>query len=483
MMEFSFLLVLAFAIYGFCLNGECVFDDVNQIINNPNIIQGNWRAALFDNHTAWKMRLHTLIFGWRTMVRGSLALNIAVWGPSTFSIHVTNVVLHAMNGYLVMHIAGTLGFDQTIALLAGAFFIGHPLAVSSVAYMSSRGVLLSALFSNAAILSMLSGYWLLSMPLAVLALMAKEDAAILPAALTALALERGMPGWWAPLPVVAVLLWMKRRNIRELIRGNGNKGMTASGFAEQLQQPWYSLTAFTETVLRFPQWILGSGMNFDPQVCIPGPARLAAAMTLFLAFAGAMLAAGPMAHVVLILIVLSPAILYWFVPMPDPVMEYRFYGSLTGVAVALAAVFNLAGWPMVLCAAAVLWTIAGIRAMDFSTALALWKGVLRDGSEHERALLNLGAAYQFRQEHAAAQKCFERVLAKNPHIGPAWANLGLIEVAYERYDKAIEYFTNATVHCPKFPHGWQALAQVYQKLNQPEKAQSCLKAMELAAKG
>lgn len=484
MMELSFLIVVAFAIYGSCLHGESQFDDITQIQNNPLILEGKWKEALFDNAVGWRNRLRSLFYGWRSIVRATFALNVAIWGPSTFSIHATSVMLHALNGFVQYHIFMALGFDRVSSLLSATLLIGHPLAVSSVAYMSSRGGVLSALFSNCAILMVVSGLNpVFALPVAVLAFMAKEDAAVTPLALTLIGAIQGLTAWWLPLPFMVAILWKRRKGIRDLVRNNGNAGMTKVGFRSQFEQPWYSITAFTETAVRFPQWVLGNALNFDPKVERPSAHRIALAVGIAVAIGAGFILGGPLVKIGLILTVCTPPLVYLVAQMPDPIMEYRFYSALTGIGVGTAWLFSVLPGIFVFIAIVWFWTLAAFRAFDWSSSLALWRGVIRDGTNSERAWINLGAAYMVRQQHKDARECFHKVLEINPGIGPAWANLGQIEAAYQNWDKAIEYYSASTKHNPAFAASWHALAEIYQRLNKPDLAAATMRGMQSAVKG
>ncbi len=484
-MELCYLLVIAFILYGSTLHGECVFDDVNQIANNREILSGSWRGALFGDccPPTLRERLRSLLFGWRGLVRASLAFNVLIWGPSTFSFHAGNIILHALNSYIVYGILCALGFDSSLALLGASLFVGHPLATSAVGYMSSRGVLLSSFFGFLGVLSVLAGLSLLAIPCFLLAFASKEDLAVLPISISATAYVLGLSWWAIPLPILAALLWFKRRGIREILRGNGEAGMTASGFAQSIAQPWYSVTAFTETVIRYPFWLLGLKQNVDPDIEIPRTPRVITAVLIASSVLLAVIYLSAPWKIGLIFTVCSPMVLYWFFPMPDPILEYRAYFSLLGVAILSTQILDILPGYAVYALMVWLWLATGYRAASWSSALSLWKSAVRDGSTKERVLLNLGAAYQLRQEHDNAQECFNQVLKKNPRIGPAWTNLGLIAIARNNPDKAIEYFTASTTHCPQFLHAWQALGEVYQKVSQPEKAQACFQQAQLLAKG
>ena len=452
MLELCAFLVLAFVLYASCLHGQAVFDDVVTIVSNAQIMAGDWKHR--DS-----------LFNWRGLTRMTYALNVKLFGNDSFSFHVTNVVFHAINGFLVFQIAQQSGLDKEGAFFSGLIFVAHPLAVSAVAYLSARSVLLSSMFGFIAILALLSGYWLLTIPALILAIWAKEDAAILPVLLALLAYSENYFFWWLFLWIPLILAFKRRVQIRELLTHNGKQGLDSAGLQRQFPQPWYSITSFTETMIRFPLWCIGVGQNNDPDIEIPSKARVFRAVLAFMGVTAALFFAAPAVRVPLLLVCVSPVVLYWFFPMPDAVMEYRAYASLAGIAVLFALL--LSSFPV--WAGTSLLLYFGYRtfkrAFDYQTPLAYWLGCVRDGSEkNQRVLTNIGASYQLNGDFEMAKRWFQRALDVNPNIGPAMANLALMEWRAGSAQKAVEILENCVQRCPDYEMGRQGLAQVKQVL-------------------
>lgn len=117
-----------------------------------------------------------------------------LWGNQPFPYHLTNVVLHAVNAFLLWMLLRRLRVRG--ALAAAAIFAFHPLHVEAVAWISELKTLLSTTFSFLAML-----YWLrfvrreerhsylTSLLLGVLAMLSKITALLLPLVLLLLV-------WW-----------------------------------------------------------------------------------------------------------------------------------------------------------------------------------------------------------------------------------------------------------------------------------------------
>ena len=161
MMLELFLVGLSVLVYALALRGKFLFSDGD----GSGITQPSLRAA-------W---IHM-----RRMTHLSYWLNVKLFGKSSTSLHVGNVFLHAVNSILVLHIGMMLDMPYPAAQLAAIAYAVHPLPVSAVAYISGRAMLLSTSFMLGAILAALAGHWWAIVPLYALAVLSKEDAAILP---------------------------------------------------------------------------------------------------------------------------------------------------------------------------------------------------------------------------------------------------------------------------------------------------------------
>ncbi len=150
---------LAFAVYLPALqNGFLNWDDNVYVVENPFIrsFNANLLREAFFQFTA---------SNWHPLTWISHALDYAVWGLNPWGHHLTNIILHGMNTFVVVLLImmlleaarertagqGGTGFlnDRTILLVGGGtglLFGLHPLHVESVAWVAERKDLLCALF-------------------------------------------------------------------------------------------------------------------------------------------------------------------------------------------------------------------------------------------------------------------------------------------------------------------------------------------------
>ncbi len=185
-------------------NGFVNWDDNLYVYENTSIRSCNLtflRTAFLGFHASGN---------WHPLTLMSHALDYAIWGMNPLGHHLTSVLLHGVNTFLVvivvMRLAGALrrrggGLDERGGLIAagvtGLLFGIHPLHVESVAWVSERKDVLYALFYLLGILAYLryaeerkeGGAWyrdrryLLVVVLYVLSLMSKPMAVTFPAVL------------------------------------------------------------------------------------------------------------------------------------------------------------------------------------------------------------------------------------------------------------------------------------------------------------
>ena len=184
-------------------NGFVNYDDGDYVFSNPRI------RSLGLEFFQWAFTTRDVAY-WHPVTWISHALDYAIWGLNPVGHHLTALLLHALNSWLVAMLAyrlitralqpaegsdpaGTAG-NQRSALIAagtaGILFGLHPLRVESVVWISERKDLLCATFFLAAIFTYLdytgspagsrTRYYLLTIGLLALALMSKPMAITFP---------------------------------------------------------------------------------------------------------------------------------------------------------------------------------------------------------------------------------------------------------------------------------------------------------------
>lgn len=195
------LLLIAGAVvvtYGPVLRAGFMYDDRFFVQENPAIRHWSSAPSFFTAPVTSQASLAWQGI-WRPLRSLSYLLDHQLWGLDPAAFHRTNVALHAANACLFYFLVLLLSGNAAAALAAALLFALHPAQTEAVAWISSRGDLLFALFAlGSLILYQLTKRRHRALLLAgsllcfVLAMLAKETAIVLPALL--MLTDRLMPG-------------------------------------------------------------------------------------------------------------------------------------------------------------------------------------------------------------------------------------------------------------------------------------------------
>lgn len=170
------LILLAFAAYLPALQGGFVWDDDDYVSENPLLRDADGLRRIWT--TTESPQYYPLVFT-------SFWIEYHLWGLSPAGYHAVNVALHALNAFLV----GLLlrGLRVRGAWWVAVLFLLHPVHVESVAWITERKNVLSALFYLLALLGYLRfdrggkrRFYFLALGLFLCALLSKTVTATLP---------------------------------------------------------------------------------------------------------------------------------------------------------------------------------------------------------------------------------------------------------------------------------------------------------------
>jgi len=140
----SILLICAVAaVYG-RLTGydfQTHWDDNAYILNNVSAHGFSWEhiRTVFDVSAV-------KIGQYNPLSMLSFMMDFTVWGAHPGGYHLTNIIIHTLNGLLVYRLLLHLHGERLLALVAASIFLFHPVQVESVAWISERKGLLSLFF-------------------------------------------------------------------------------------------------------------------------------------------------------------------------------------------------------------------------------------------------------------------------------------------------------------------------------------------------
>jgi tetratricopeptide (TPR) repeat protein len=183
------LVLAAAAVYG-KLTGysfQTVWDDNVYIINNVTAHGFSWNHV----RTVFDVTAAKSIGQYNPLAMLSFMLDFTIWrGLNPEGYHLTNIVIHGLNGLLVYVLLRRLHGERLLSLVAAAIFLLHPVQVESVGWISERKGLLSLFFM---LVSWLEYYryraatygagraaYLLSLTAFLLSMLAKTSSVVLP---------------------------------------------------------------------------------------------------------------------------------------------------------------------------------------------------------------------------------------------------------------------------------------------------------------
>ena len=425
-------LALAVAIgYANALTGSFQFDDFNVIVNEEQVHSwANWYAALGN--------------GIRPLLKLSYTANWTM-GLGVLGFHLTNLLIHLLNAYLVYRLSQLFVQQQSraaalhhVPLLAALLFAVHPIHTEAVSYISGRSAALMTLFYLAALLFYVIGRtrhkplyaYVITPLLFALALAVKETAVTLPLALLLWEASCGgrwrfafKPQWpsWLLLLIAAVFFLLSDNYLSQMERSAQLNGLQGN-LATQLAGFIYLMQQFV-----LPLW-----QNIDPD--LPLLHELADALfplAITIALLGLMIACWrrrPWISFALGWVMLHLIPLYILLPRIDIANERQLYLATWPLLLALAIELTLfldgKKWRFAaagLLIACVALTVS--RNQVYQNEIALWEETVAKSPNKARAHNNLGYAYLLAQRKQEARRELTVALQLDPQLYQARYNL------------------------------------------------------------
>src|SRR3989338_8513493 len=190
---FLLILIMNLCVYSYSANGDFILDDRLVIVDNPLIKDLRNIPTLFVTHVFnQKTNLDPYEFSYkyyRPFMTLSFALDYSIWKLNTLGYHLTNILVHSLNAFLVFCLLFKLFSNFKLALLTSILFSVHPFNVQTVCYITNRTELLVSLFTLATLIFYSNflkhrnaAYFLISLLTFIFALLSREAAflAIIP---------------------------------------------------------------------------------------------------------------------------------------------------------------------------------------------------------------------------------------------------------------------------------------------------------------
>lgn len=365
--SYRYFIAIVFAVFLIYLPSLFVpfyFDDYNFIIDNPNIKD--------FSHIPQLLKEYFYVRGW---VQITLAFDWWLYNGKLCGIHLTNIILHLLNSFVVFFLANKIIrnlWDEEKCLFAGSrllpagwicalLFAVHPVQTESVTYIITRSELIAslgyflAMWGSAVLLEkkvyIPSGFqsWFLNVGITIIVcaglafgIGAKETILSLPAPILLyqylLYKKKNHDGFWidaiiiyAPMVLMfCVYLFMRYRAIGSIL-----------GFQDVLvRTPWVNVMTQCAVIVQyyFPRLFIPVNLNIDPQIteihslltlpfCFSITVLLGCVITVFYC-----IRKSPLLSFSISWFFITIAISSSFIPLNDLAADHRLYLPLLGFA-------------------------------------------------------------------------------------------------------------------------------------------------------
>jgi Flp pilus assembly protein TadD len=486
------------------------FDDAEAVRGNP-LVEGSLPALQAFERDYWE---HLGRAGhYRPIAVLSLRFDRALHGERVWGFHLTNVLLHAavvaLAGLLLVLLGG--GRAPPFPWFGLALFAAHPVLADSVAWISGRTSMLSALGALAA------AVWIahLGVPWravtssralqAVLAaafgllfsLLSKEDALVFAPLLVAVgskhsrrmallaalgcalallayfALRAGVYGWALPSAPHAPLA---SAPLEQRLLVGGRAVLEALRlFAAPLGYPpnYERHPQFRAEFVEASPWLGSAGVLLWTVLALAGLAALrrGARASTWGSLLLCALAIAPWLQWIPAGVVFAPRLLYlpllFAAPLVSLLSELAFGRLSRGFAAASLVV-----------ACALAWSRAGV----YASRASFWSEQVRWAPEDARAYNELGLACEEVGDAERAREYYRRAIELDAAYGRPWSNLARLELERGAFDAAEVASLRATELGPGNPVAWSNLGSVRLRGERfAEAAQAYHRAVQLSA--
>lgn len=168
--------VVSFVIFGNGIGGDFVFDDTAVVKNRGDLKDPSYFLHLFVSPYHQNMPKTGL---YRPLTMASYSINHNVLGGSAASFRIVNIIIHALNSFLVFWLVSRFLKSRVVAYSSFFLFLAHPIHTEAITSIVGRAELLTFFWSLITVYFFLKNYKLLASISFLFALWSKETALVL----------------------------------------------------------------------------------------------------------------------------------------------------------------------------------------------------------------------------------------------------------------------------------------------------------------
>lgn len=485
------VLLVVIAYFPSLSNTAAVWDD-NEYLNNPYVR---------DLSLAGIVKIFSVYFAgnYHPLALLSLGIDRLLGGGTPFIFHLTNLLLHLLNSYLVYLLVKRLTQNNILALLTFFLFGIHTLHVESVAWVAERkDVLYSFFFLLSLVLytSYAESRKLLHLGLSLLffllSLLSKGQAVVLVAILPFVDYLKGRR-WQAgkilsekiPFLILSLIFaWIAVR------------AQESAQYVHFDKFPFPQRFAFASYGLA--QYLIKSVVPTGLSALYPYPAKLAGGgipswywfytltIPLFFICSYFLIKRSKIYLFGLGLFFIGILPLLQFIPVGGAIMADRyFYIPSAGLLLCFACGFlelknTTIRYSLFILFTLVLSGLTFSRTMVWKDNLTLWTDEIHKNESYQVGYYNRGLIYSASKDWDKAMADFSTAIAIDPNYADALYSRGLAYDNAGQYNMAIADYSGAIGINPDLTKAWYNRGMAYGKMGQMDKAiADCSKAIEI----
>ncbi len=508
-LQFVALVLISLIAYLPALRGDFLWDDDQYIVHNIYLRDVSGLIPIWFSPGSTP-QYYPLTFT-------TFWIEYQLFGLAPLAFHVTNVLLHAFTGFLFAKVLSRLRVPGV--WLAAVLFVLHPVHAESVAWITERKNVLSAVFYLASMLCLMRFYdfdgderpanraffYSLALLAFVGALFSKTVTCTLPAAFLLLL-------WWkqrvyargvlalVPFFVLGVAMGLLTAQLEAGPVGAADVSVLDLSIAQRLvlagQAYWFYVANVLlpfEYVFIYPRWeIFASPTNL---LIYPATACVSLLALFFLRHR---VGKGPVVAVLIFAGTLFPTLGFfrvYFMQFSWVADHFQYHANMALIALAAALITRLfSSWPrrktslnsstasessrsgnigiaffpfvLVLPLGMMTWKQAG----NYSSLERLWLSVLDKNPTAWIAHNNLGLHYKQQSRWDEAELCYREALRIKDDIPEAASNLGAILAQRGEFEEALPYLWRAIRLAPEHINYHTNLAATLARMGRDDEA-------------
>jgi len=438
------IIIAAVAAYVRGISAPFQFDDERDIVYRSEVARGVIAAAESSPYRA--LTYATYAIDWK----------LGKGRPNCF--HVTNLFIHIAASLLLFFVISRVFktsnlTEEIAAAVVSLGFAIHPLGVASASYISGRAGLLSGFFGLLLIWiwegRKFRGRWGTLAVVEALALLAKEDAVVIPVLLAAVSIIERRKDFKELVPSFLISMIYGALRVFSHPVVVSEPGREISYASHLLMQPY----VYCRAILMW-LWPIGLSLDHHPapisgltdaRIWLCGFAIIILFLLALLAIRKGQKTIGLSAA--WFIFALAPGAI---IPLADPVSENRWYFATAGLSILIAVAVNwvldhkkTAGVALGILYLSCLFLSAYSRVEVSSDPSSLWAQSVELYPNAARPWSNFAMARQRDGAFQGAEFAARRAIAIEKNDAAAWNTLGLALKNTGKFDEALEAYRQA----------------------------------------